>query len=122
MLIWVSFSTLSLKLEFGAGRLAFSFEKMSSCLIVTIKKIISWNTTSIIGVISALGSSCFFRAMSRPPSCYFFLRADMLPFASLMATNESFQTPFAEQMPMTRATSRCFVRQSARIMHGNSVP
>ena len=48
----------------GAGRLAFSLEKMSSCLIVTTKKMMSSKTTSIIGVMSSAGFSCGLRAIS----------------------------------------------------------
>ena len=39
-----------------------------------------------------------------------------------MATNESFHTPCAAQMFMTRAICRCGAFWSARIMHGKSGP
>src|SRR5574344_1915500 len=47
----------------GAGRFAFRRENRSSDLIVTTKKMMSSNTTSIIGVMSRAGFSCGFLAM-----------------------------------------------------------
>src|SRR5574344_510160 len=86
----------------GAGRLQLSLVNKSSCLIVTTKKMMSANTTSIIGVMSSCGFSWGLTAISLSDHfLIFFRRLRLFVLSSPIAWNEIFQMPASVQAFMT---------------------